>query len=89
MAKSLEATWGRTLQGAAKPKGKAETRKEVDGNEIRSNYYECSDSLYGLMEAVDRDSATKEDKPLKAAVKELEEALDKVYDLLTAGYLWD
>lgn len=89
MAKSLEAAWGRLLQGATKPKGKSETRKEVKGNEIRSNFYECSDGLYGLKQALVDDDATSEDKPLQAAMKDLEDAFNKVNKILDAGYLWD
>ena len=74
-------------QAAGKKPGKPQLI-EVGDVKIRSAYYKVSDGLYGLEDAVNETEATKHDAALKAAVKEVQTAFDKV-DKALKPYAWD
>jgi len=62
--------------------------KPVGSDKIRSGFYQVTDGLNGLSEAIQKDAATKDDDKLEKALKELDQAVGKVQAALKP-YAWD
>ena len=64
-------------------------QKELSSAAVRSAYYETSDGMYGLKEAVSREPEMKGDQKLAALMRILEKTVHDLNRHLTATYLWD
>lgn len=63
--------------------------KELSSNAIRKNFYETSDGIYGLMEAVRMEPAAAHDRLLIRHLATLEDGLIALQKYLNSYYNWD